>query len=189
MTKYTDPWEHFVIDNFLPKDILKSLQEIIIHSDNSTCDGTRTPVVNRYFFTPNKLDTLTLSVIDFFRTNTKNFEAQFGYDLQNSYLRVELAQDNDGFWQVPHIDTFEKRITIIVYIDCEDKDLGTDLYSSPDSNYTRVEWKNNRCFVFRTDETKWHGFTKRNFKGNRRVLLVNYVDKDNWNSKDQVWDM
>ena len=31
-------------------------------------------------------------------------------------------------------------------------------------------------------------FYKRKFKGNRRVLLVNFVDKENWNSKDQVWD-
>ena len=144
----------------------------------------------RYFFTPDKLDTLTLDVIDFFRTNTKAFESQFGYDLSNSYLRIELAQDNNDFWQVPHIDTFEKRITIIVYIDCDDEDLGTDLYVSPDEEYyTRLEWKNNRCFVFKTDETKWHGFTKREFVGNRRVLLINYVDKDNWNSKDQVWDL
>ena len=35
--------------------------------------------------------------------------------------------------QVPHIDTFEKRITIIIYISSEDDDLGTDLFKDQES--------------------------------------------------------
>jgi hypothetical protein len=187
--KYSEPWEYFIQDNFLPKDIIEELKILKIDSDNTQCDGTRTPVSGRYFFTPDKLDMTTLRVVDFFRTNTPAFESEFGYDLSDSYMRIELAQDDSNFWQVPHIDTLEKRITIIVYIDGEG-DLGTDLYSSPDEDYhTRLEWKHNRCFVFKTDETKWHGFTKRPFEGKRKVLLINYVDKDNWRSKDQVWDL
>lgn len=186
--KYNTPWEYFIIDNFLPKNILLSLKTLKINSDNSQCNGTRTPVINRYFFTPEKSDNKTLEVVNFFQTNTTAFEKQFGYDLSNSYIRIELAQDDNNFWQVPHIDTLEKRITIIVYIEGKG-DLGTDLYSSPNEEYhTRLEWKINRCFVFKTDKTKWHGFTKRPFEGNRKVLLINYVDKNKWKSKDQVWD-
>lgn len=189
MIKYNNPWDYYIIDNFLPENLLMSLKDIKIDSDNSLCDGTRTPVTGRYFFTPDKTDKTTLDIVDFFRTNTQQFQNQFGYDLSNSYMRIELAQDDNNFWQVPHIDTLEKRITIIVYIEGEG-DIGTDLYSSPNEAYhTRLEWKINRCFVFKTDETKWHGFTKRPFTGKRKVLLINYVDKDNWKSKDQVWDL
>jgi len=188
IVKYNTPWEYFIIDDFLPEDILMSLQDIKINSDNSKCDGSKTNIVKRYLYTPQKTDTTTSAVVDFFRNNTKLFEKQFGYNLSDSYMRIELAQDNDNFWQVPHIDTLEKRITIIVYIQGKG-DLGTDLYTSPDQHYhTRLEWKPNRCFVFKTDETKWHGFTKRPFDGNRKVLLINYVDKNKWKSKDQVWD-
>lgn len=189
--RYDTPWEYFLTDDFLPDDIMQGLKAIEIQSDNSECDGTRTPVKGRHFFTPDRTDEFTHRVVDFFKSNTQRFEQEFGYDLSHSYLRVELAQDDNNFWQVPHIDTLEKRITIIVYVDSEDDsvNLGTDLYKDPENDYVRAEWKENRCLVFKTDETKWHGFTKRDFQGKRRVLLVNYVDKDNWNSLDQVWSV
>ena len=188
--KFNDPWEHYLVDNFLPIEILKSLKNIKIESKNNLCDGTRTPISGRYFFTPDKKDKLTKDIVNFFREKTDEFEKNFGYSLQNSYLRIELAQDDNNFWQVPHIDTFEKRITIIIYISSEDEDLGTDLFKDQESKYQkRIEWQTNRCFIFKTDETKWHGFSKRKFNGNRRVLLVNYVDKENWTSKEQVWDL
>ena len=63
--------------------------------------------------------------------------------------RIELAQDNKSFWQVPHIDTFEKRITIIVYISSEEEDLGTDLFSDDKTFVKRVEWMPNRCFILK----------------------------------------
>lgn len=188
MKKYNIPWEHFVIDNFLPNDIFNQLKNIQIESNNALCDGSRTPITGRYFFTPDKKDKLTIDVVEFFQKNKNNFQINYGYSLKDSYIRIELAQDNESFWQVPHIDTFEKRITIIVYVSSEEEDLGTDLFSDKKTFVKRVEWAPNRCFIFKTDNSKWHGFTKRKFKGNRRVLLVNFVDKENWNSKDQVWD-
>jgi hypothetical protein len=189
--KYNEPWEYHIQDNFLPYDILYKLQDIPIQSDNTLCDGTRTPISGRHFFTPDRKDEFTKEIVRHLIGRTREFQHTFGYDLSHSYLRVELCQDDNNFWQVPHIDTLEKRITMIVYIDCDDTkaELGTDLYVSPEDEYhTRAPWGINRCLVFKTDETKWHGFTPREFEGKRRVLLINYVDKDNWNSVDQVWD-
>ncbi len=188
MKKFDEPWEHYVIDNFLPDNIYNQLKEIDIKSNNSFCDGSRTPITGRFFFTPDKNDSLTNDVVKFFQDNKNNFEINYGYSLEDSYIRIELAQDNDSFWQVPHLDTFEKRITIIVYISSDDVDLGTDLYNDKKESIKRIEWAPNRCFIFKTDKNKWHGFKKRKFKGNRRVLLVNFVDKNNWKSKEQVWD-
>jgi hypothetical protein len=188
MEKFSKPWEHYIIDNFLPDSIYKQLKELKIESNNSLCDGSRTTITGRYFFVPGKKDNLTKDVVKFFQDNKKNFETSYGYSLDHSYIRIELAQDNDSFWQVPHIDTFEKRITIIIYISSDVNDLGTDLFNDEKKLIKRVVWAPNRCFIFKTDENKWHGFTKRKFIGNRRVLLVNFVDKTNWKSKDQVWD-
>ena len=188
MKKFSKPWEHYIIDDFLPDTIYEQLKGIKIKSNNSLCDGSRTTITGRYFFTPEKKDNLTKNVVKFFQTNKKKFETDYGYSLKNSFIRIELAQDNDSFWQVPHLDTFEKRITIIIYISSNDKDLGTDLFDNEKKFVKRVDWAPNRCFIFKTDENKWHGFTKRKFSGSRRVLLVNFVDKNNWKSKDQVWD-
>ena len=33
--KFNDPWEHYLVDNFLPIEILKSLKNIKIESKNN----------------------------------------------------------------------------------------------------------------------------------------------------------
>ena len=191
--KYSDPWEHYMEDNFLPIDILEKLKAIKIESNNENCGGTRTGIPGRYFFTPEKNDDITKTLVQHILGRTKEFQNKFGYDLSDSYLRVELAQDDEHQWIVPHLDVLDKRITMIVYIDHDDDnttDLGTDLYTSEnDSEYVRAEWKNNRCLVFKPTEEKWHGIKKRSYKGRRLVLLINYVCKDSWNSLDQIWEI
>ena len=47
--KFNDPWEHYLVDNFLPIEILKSLKNIKIESKNNLCDGTRTPIQEDIF--------------------------------------------------------------------------------------------------------------------------------------------
>ena len=190
--KFTEPWEYHMEDNFLPLNILEDLKSIKIDSVNDAVSGTRTGIPGRHFFTPEKKDDVTKTLIDHILKRTHEFENKFGYDLSHSFLRVELAQDDEKQWIVPHLDVLDKRITMIVYIDHDDPDisnLGTDLYAhKDDKNFVRAAWKNNRCLVFKPTEEKWHGIAKRSYKGRRLVLLINYVSKDTWNSLDQVWD-
>ena len=192
--KYTEPWEYYMEDDFLPTDILEKLKAIQINSNNENCGGTRTGIPGRHFFTPEKNDDITKTLIENILGRTSEFQDKFGYDLSDSYLRVELAQDDEHQWIVPHLDVLDKRITMIVYIDHDDENttnLGTDLYASGDidSEFVRAEWKNNRCLVFKPTEEKWHGVKKRSYKGRRLALLINYVSKDTWKSIDQVWDV
>ena len=190
--KYNNPWEYYIIDDFLPEHIYENIKQIEIASNNLNCEGTRGNVTGRYFITPDKKDHLTSQVVDYFKSNTKQFEQQFGYSLAHSYLRAEIVQDTQDFWQECHLDTLEKRITMLIYIGRDDStvNLGTDLYKEQDGEFSvRAEWKDNRALVFKPTETTWHGFNKRAYEGNRRVLIINYVDKDQWNSIDQVWDM
>lgn len=185
------PWEHYVVDDFLPRELLKKLSTVQVISNNKNSNGTRTNVSGRYFFTPDKKDDITISVVKFFKDNVHRFQNQFGYDLSDSYLRIELAQDDQDFWQECHLDTLEKRITMIVFLERDDEtvNLGTDLYYTQDGDYIRSEWKDNRCLVFKPTEETWHAFGERQFKGKRRVLLINFVDTKQWLSKDQVWDL
>ena len=190
--KYSKPWEYYMEDNFLPVSLVEDLKNVKIDSVNENCGGTRTGIPGRFFFTPEKKDSITNKLVDHILGRTKEFESKFGYDLSHSFLRVELAQDDEHQWIVPHLDVLDKRITMIIYLDHDDPDtskLGTDLYSHKnDKNFIRAEWKNNRCLAFKPTEEKWHGVSKRSYKGRRLVLLVNYVNKDTWNSLDQVWD-
>ena len=190
--KYTEPWEQHIVENFLPNKIFEQLKSVKITSDNTVCRGTRTEITGRYFFTPDKKDALTQEVIGHILSCKKEFEDKFGYNLSHSYLRVELAQDTKDAWLQPHLDSLDKRITMIVYVDKDDnKDLGTNLYKTNDVRGVQLKshWKANRCLIFKPTEEKWHGVAKQTYKGRRLVLLINYVNKDTWNSVDQVWDV
>ena len=57
---------------------------------------------------------------------TSHIEKVFGTDLTGTYLRIEFAQDIDGFWLEPHTDLGVKVFTMLVYLskDCL-------LYTSP----------------------------------------------------------
>ena len=159
---------------------------------DADCDGTRTTVAGRFFLTPTTATPELAPIIAFFRDGRDALARDYGVDLTDTYLRIELAADTEEFWQVPHIDTKEKRITIIVFLTSDHPgDLGTDLGTSnaTDAQRTRVPWAENRALVFRTATGRWHSFTKRSFVGVRRVLLANFVEAANWRSLDQVWDL
>jgi hypothetical protein len=40
----------------------------------------------------------------------------FGASVGGSYLRVEFAQDTDGFWLEPHTDLGVKAFTMLLYL-------------------------------------------------------------------------
>ena len=52
-------------------------------------------------------------------------------DLKNSYVRVEIICDREGFWLKPHCDIKEKIISCLLFVNQfnESENLGTDLYN------------------------------------------------------------
>ena len=52
-------------------------------------------------------------------------------DLSNSYVRVEVICDREGFWLKPHCDIKEKLLSGLNFINNENEseDLGTDFYN------------------------------------------------------------
>ena len=59
-------------------------------------------------------------------------------DLSNSYVRLEVICDREGFWLKPHCDIKEKLMSSIIFINLtnESENLGTDFY---DKNLTKVK--------------------------------------------------
>ena len=55
-----------------------------------------------------------------------------GKDLSNSFVRLEVICDREGFWLKPHCDIKEKLMSSIVFINLhnESENLGTDFYDT-----------------------------------------------------------
>jgi hypothetical protein len=112
-----------------------------------------------------------------------------GADLDGSSLRIEYAQDRDGFWLEPHTDIGPKRITFLHYlIDLPGAEtLGTDIYEDDETN-THAGTSPaafNQAFVFVPAKNTWHGFEKRTIPGIRKSLIINFVGPE-WRNRQEL---
>ena len=98
-------------------------------------------------------------------------------DLNNSYVRVEVICDREGFWLKPHCDIKEKLISGLIFANPfnESENLGTDLYDEKLNKVKTVPYKNNYGYFFSSGPNTWHGMEKKEIVKERRCLQVNYV--------------
>ena len=98
-------------------------------------------------------------------------------DLSNSFVRVEVICDRQGFWLKPHCDIKEKLISGLFFANPfnESENLGTDLYDEKLNKIKTVLYKNNYGDFFTSGPNTWHGMEKKEIKKERRCLQVNYV--------------
>ena len=104
-------------------------------------------------------------------------------DLSDSYVRVEVICDRQGFWLKPHCDIKEKLISCLLFINPfnESENLGTDLYDERLNKIKTVPYKNNYGYFFTSGPNTWHGMEKKEIKKERRCLQINYVSfKTDW---------
>jgi len=107
-------------------------------------------------------------------------------DLSNSYVRVEVICDRQGFWLKPHCDIKEKLISCLLFINPfnESENLGTDLYDEKLNKVKTVPYKNNYGYFFTSGPNTWHGMEKKEIKKERRCLQINYVSfETDWKVK------
>jgi len=100
---------------------------------------------------------------------TNKIEKVFGTNLKGTYLRIELAQDIDGFWLEPHTDLGVKAFTLLLYLskDTSHRDLGTDIYDAEKRHVGRSPFASNAAMVFVPSNNTYHGFEKRPIQGVR----------------------
>ena len=114
-------------------------------------------------------------------------ESATGADLSGSFVRLEYAQDTDGFWLEPHTDLGVKRFTMLIYLpeSPAQADLGTDIYRDPGAWFARPDFTDNAALVFVPGSNTWHGLARRPIPGVRRSVIMNYVTSD-WRAREQL---
>ena len=98
-------------------------------------------------------------------------------DLSNSYVRVEVICDREGFWLKPHCDIKEKLMSGLIFVNKtnESEDLGTDFYNKDLEKVKTVPYKHNYGYLFTSGPNTWHGMEKKKIVKERRCIQVNYV--------------
>ena len=102
---------------------------------------------------------------------------KIGKDLSNSFVRLEVICDREGFWLKPHCDIEEKLMSSIVFVNLhnEPENLGTDFYDSKLNKVKTVPYKHNYGYFFTSGPNTWHGMEKKEIKKERRCIQIIYV--------------
>jgi hypothetical protein len=118
---------------------------------------------------------------------TDAIASHFGSKLKGSYLRVEYAQDTDGFWLEPHTDLGVKMFTMLLYMskDPQHRSLGTDIYDRSKKHIGASPFAPNAAMVFVPSDTTFHGFETRRIEGVRKSVIINYVTNE-WRAREQL---
>lgn len=115
------------------------------------------------------------------------WETLCGIDLTGTYLRIEYCRDTGGFWLEPHTDIGAKRITIMNFLSTGDEanTWGTDIYDNDMKFYESCPGDFNCGLIFIPGTNSYHGFEKREIKGIRRSLMLNYVGPE-WRARHEL---
>ena len=199
--KYESPFNHWEYNNALSDEAIKEIENADIpdiSKHNLNYDGTRAidggaaefregiasggkAIKFRCFVTrenASQFPNLVKFINELQSKETRiAISKMIDKDLSNSYVRVEIICDREGFWLKPHCDIKEKLMSSIIFINLHDEseNLGTDFY---DKNLTKVKtvpYKHNYGYFFTSGPDSWHGMEKKEIKKERRCIQVNYV--------------
>ena len=111
----------------------------------------------------------------------------FAAPIEGTYVRLEYAQDVDGFWLQPHTDLGVKKFTCLIYLSDEPghEALGTDIFASPEEHFGATPFKRGGATIFVPGDNTWHGFRQRPIPGVRRSVILNYVTSE-WRAREQL---
>ena len=111
----------------------------------------------------------------------------FGAPIDDTFVRLEYAQDVDGFWLQPHTDLGVKKFTCLIYLSDGPghEKLGTDIYWSRERHFGVSPFKRGAAMIFVPGDDTWHGFEKRRIEGVRRSVILNYVTHE-WRERGQL---
>ena len=205
--KYDFPFDHWEYNNALSDE---TIQEIItadipdVSKHNLTYDGTRAidggaaefwegiasggkAIKFRCFVTKensSKFPNLVKFIKELQSKETYEvISKMISKDLSNSYVRVEVICDREGFWLKPHCDIKEKLMSGLIFVNKggESEDLGTDFYNDKLEKVKTVPYKHNYGYLFSSGPNTWHGMEKKKIIKERRCIQVNYVTfKTDW---------
>lgn len=187
------PYRHWLFQDFFPADIFDKLKRIEFPLiELGGVSGTREAhnPDRKYFDVENQR--LFPAVADVaaalqYPEIVALLARHFGAPLDGTLLRIEYAQDTDGFWLKPHTDIGVKMFTLLYYLsdDPRHADLGTDIYADAETHAGRSPFRPNGGMIFVPSDRTWHGFEPRPIRGVRKSIIVNYVTQD-WRAREQL---
>jgi hypothetical protein len=191
--QFDKPYRHYLIENAFPADVSETLANLPfaapvlngvsgkreLHNDQrSYFDAvgmTRFPVMR--------------AVAEALQSRrvAKLIQQTFGAPIDDTFLRLEYAQDIDGFWLQPHTDLGVKKFTCLIYLSQGPghEKLGTDIYASKEQHFGTSPFTRGGAMIFVPGDNTWHGFEKRPIEGVRRSVILNYVTHD-WKAREQL---
>ena len=191
--QHDSPYRHWFLENVFPQPVYEVLKDMPFPvADLGGVSGTREAHnADRVYFSGKNLDEFEncRAAAEAFQDSetVRLFSDAFGGKLQDSFVRIEYAQDIDGFWLKPHTDLGVKMFTMLIYMsdDPSHADLGTDIYADPDTHVGRSPFRPNSAMIFIPSDNTWHGFERRPIQGVRRSIILNYVTNE-WRAREQL---
>src|SRR6476619_4334514 len=187
------PYRHWALTHCLPADCVDDVLALPFEAPSLEGVSGKRELHNntrKYFDVANRelfpvCETLAQAFQD--KRVTSHIEKAFGTDLTGTYLRIEFAQDIDGFWLEPHTDLGVKVFTMLLYLSKDEshKDLGTDIYDGNKRHAGRSPFAPNAAMVFIPGNNTYHGFEKRQIKGVSTSLIIHYVTNE-WRAREQL---
>ena len=198
---YTAPFKHFELNEPLTNEAIKEICNADImdpRKENLNYDGTRALDGGKGAFREGIKDGGKAKKIRCYITkdNSNQFPHLTNFieelrsanvytkigslikkDLSNSFVRLEVICDREGFWLKPHCDIKEKLMSSIVFVNPydESENLGTDFYDENLNKVKTVPYKNNYGYFFTSGPNTWHSKKKKEIKKERRCIQINYV--------------
>ena len=187
------PYRHWTLKGCLPCDSVEDIDALPFEAPSLDGVSGKRELHNKtrkYFDVENRrrfpvCEAVAQAFQD--RRVTSHIERAFSTDLKGTYLRIEFAQDVDGFWLEPHTDLGVKVFTMLLYLSNDEshRDLGTDIYDGEKRHVARSPFAPNAAMVFVPGSNTYHGFEKRPIEGVRTSLSINFVTNE-WRAREQL---
>lgn len=192
-TRHESPYRHWFLEQCLPQDTIDDILALPFPAPSLDGISGKREVHNatrKYFDADNMA---AYPVCRRFNEALQDpkvtgaIDRIFGTKLRGTYLRVEFAQDTNGFWLEPHTDLGVKSFTFLIYLSKESShaNLGTDIYDAEKRHVGASPFKSNGALVFVPSTNTYHGFEPRKIEGVRKSLIVNYVTEE-WRAREQL---
>lgn len=186
------PYRHWLLSEVLPADVAAALDALPFEAPELHGVSGSREIHNN---TRTYVDSAAIAAHPACRALAEAFqdprtvaavERITGAKLGGCCLRIEYAQDTDGFWLQPHTDLGVKKFTLLYYLSPEGGgDLGTDIYADAATWSHRAPFEPGAAVAFVPSDNTWHGFEPRPIGGVRKSLIVNYVTAE-WRAREQL---
>lgn len=186
------PYRHWILRDVLPDDIASAMDSLpFVAPPLDGVSGSREIHNN----TRRYVDAAAIAEFPACRSLAEAFqhpdtvalvEEITGADLDGCCLRIEYAQDTEGFWLKPHTDLGVKKFTLLYYLSPQGHpDLGTDVYVNAETHSHRAPFDLGAALAFVPSDNTWHGFELRPIPVVRKSLIINYVTEA-WMAREQL---